>query len=73
MQEYLHSQWQRVTRRRSFLKGLGIFTATAATTPILTLEGRAEHLQKHRRLPSGDVAILRFLAAAEILESDLWE
>src|SRR5215471_60693 len=72
MQEYLHSQWQRVTRRRSFLKGLGIFTATAATTPILTLEGRAEHSKKRGRLPSGDVAILRFLAAAEILESDLW-
>jgi Ferritin-like domain len=73
MQEYLHNQWQRVTRRRSFLKGLGIFAASMSTAPILTLEGRAEHFQQQSTsLPSGDVAILRFLATAEILESDLW-
>jgi len=73
MQSYLYNQWQRVTRRRSFLKNLGIFTATVSAAPLLTLEGRAEHTQTKRgSLPSGDVAILRFLAAAEILESDLW-
>lgn len=73
MQSYLHNQWQRVTRRRSFLKSLGIFTAAMSASPLLTLEGRAEHMQKHTRsLPPGDIAILRFLAAAEILESDLW-
>ena len=73
MQSYLHHQWQRVTRRRAFLKGLGIFTATMSAAPLLTLEGRAEHSENQSAaLPSGDVAILRLLAAAEILESDLW-
>lgn len=74
MQSYLYNQWQRVTRRRSFLKSLGIFTATMSATPLLTLEGRAEHSQEHSGapLPSGDADILRLLAAAEILESDLW-
>ena len=28
---------------------------------------------RHRGLTKGDVAILRFLAAAEIIETDLWE
>src|SRR5260370_11858491 len=76
MQAYLEPQWQRVTRRRSFLKNLGIFSATLSAAPLLTLEGRAEHRQQKRSssssLPDGDVAILKLLAAAEILESDLW-
>lgn len=72
MQSYLHNQWQRVTRRRSFLKGLGIFTAAMSAAPILTMEGRAEHEQRQGTLPAGDAAILKLLAAAEILESDLW-
>jgi hypothetical protein len=73
MQAYLDQQWQRVTRRRSFLKSLGIFTAAVTASPMLTLEGRAEHTQPaSSSLPAGDVAILKFLAAAEILESDLW-
>jgi Ferritin-like domain len=73
MQSYLHTQWQRVIRRRSFLKSMGIFTATVSAGPLLALDGREEHEKKQSSaLPSGDVAILRFLAAAEILESDLW-
>jgi len=75
MQAYLETQWQRVTRRRSFLKNLGIFSATLSAAPLLTLEGRAEHQQKRSSsssLPDGDVAILKLLAAAEVLESDLW-
>src|SRR5260370_42498050 len=76
MQAYLETQWQRVTRRRSFLKNLGIFSATLSAAPLLTLEGRAEHRQQKRSssssLPDGDGAILKLLAAAEILESDLW-
>lgn len=74
MQAYLETQWRRVTRRRAFLKNLGILTAGVTAAPMLTLEGRAEHLQQlaTTTLPPGDVAILKFLAAAEILESDLW-
>jgi hypothetical protein len=33
---------------------------------------RAEDREENGRLDEGDVAILRFLAAAEIIESDLW-
>ena len=65
--------------RRTFVKR-GLTAAGAATvggglltrsTPLLAEErGREE---KSGRLTSGDAAILRFLAAAEILETDLWQ
>jgi len=60
-------------RRRSFLKGLGI-TGAAVTlgtgviakgVPLFAEEGNGS-------LTKGDAAILRFLAAAEIIESDIW-
>lgn len=60
-------------RRRSFLKGLGI-TGAAVTmgagvmakgAPLFAQEGSGS-------LSKGDAAILRFLAAAEIIESDIW-
>src|SRR6266478_6730107 len=63
----------REIRRRSFLKGLGV-TGAAATLgtgimakgiPLFAEEGSGS-------LTKGDAAILRFLAAAEIIESDLW-
>jgi hypothetical protein len=63
----------RKIRRRSFLKGLGV-TGAAATLgtgimakglPLFAEEGSGS-------LTKGDAAILRFLAAAEIIESDLW-
>src|SRR5256714_12123621 len=58
--------------RRSFLKtgaaaGAGLLGAPA----ILAHEGR--EAEKSGRLTKGDAAILRFLAAAEILETDLWQ
>src|SRR5689334_4338787 len=53
--------WDRVVRRRSFLGGLG-------TAGALMADGNSNG----RRLSRGDVAILRFLAAAELIESDLW-
>ena len=62
------------TNRRSFLKN-GAFAAGAATMsaglfaksfPALDLE------EKSGTLSPGDAAILRFLAAAEIIETDLW-
>jgi hypothetical protein len=39
-------------------------------------EAKADHTEDkdgRRRLTKGDAAILRFLAAAEILETDLWQ
>jgi hypothetical protein len=72
MQAYLETQWRRVTRRRAFLKNLGILTAGLTAAPMLTLEAREEHREKQTKLSPGDVAILKVLAAAELIESDLW-
>jgi hypothetical protein len=64
---------QRGTNRRSFLKG-GAVAAGAATLGAgflgKGLPAFAEEKSGH--LPPGDAAILRFLAAAEIIETDLW-
>ncbi len=69
-------QTKHSTSRRSFLrKGLVVggagaigagLLANGLPLPAFAEEGRAS-------LTRGDVAILRFLAAAEILESDLWQ
>jgi hypothetical protein len=62
--------------RRHFLKGLGIAGASlASVTTLLTTSGaEAEEFRRRfrRGLTQGDVDILRFVAAAEILETDLW-
>jgi hypothetical protein len=52
------------------LKGLGLIGAGAMMTTVGPLTKVAAAA---RKLSKGDAAILRFLAAAEILESDLWE
>src|SRR5438552_3147941 len=57
-------KWQRVVGRRSFLHGVGVAGATLAATTLAA--------QNKKKLPRGDAAILRFLAAAELIESDLW-
>jgi hypothetical protein len=62
--ESVSQKWQRVVGRRSFLHGVGVAGATLAATTLAA--------QGNKKLPPGDVAILRFLAAAEIIESDLW-
>jgi hypothetical protein len=64
--------------RRAFMKG-GVVAAGAATlgttllatgTSVFAAEGAEE---ASGSLTAGDAAILRFLAAAEILETDLWQ
>ncbi len=64
---------KRPVNRRSLLKG-GLLAGGAATLGVGTLgSGMAAFAQGNSaRLNSGDTAILRFLAAAEIIESDLW-
>jgi hypothetical protein len=57
-------------KRRSFLKGMGVAGAALSAGPLLATA--AEASQRASIITVGDVAILRFLAAAEILESDLW-
>src|SRR5580700_5377829 len=59
---------QSATNRRSFMrKGLGVAAIGAGV-----LTASRPMFGQSSRLSSGDIAILRFLAAAEILESDLW-
>jgi hypothetical protein len=68
--EEIHSHRRSLVRRRSFLKGLGL--AGAALLPasaLLTTKGKAQD----GSLTKGDVAILRLLAAAELIEADLWQ
>lgn len=69
--ENLSSQLQRIVQRRSFLKGIGVAGATLTAGALLNTELKAE-TRGSGKLTKGDAAILRFLAAAEIIESDLW-
>ncbi|MBV9678273.1 MAG: hypothetical protein JO185_18195, partial [Acidobacteriaceae bacterium] len=61
--------------RRSFIKK-GLSVAGAATATGLLSRGPAllarDGEESSGQLNKGDAAILRFLAAAEIIESDLW-
>jgi len=57
--------------RRSFLKNLGITGAALSAGALLATQVRADDARSGS-LTKGDAAILRFLAAAEIIETDLW-
>jgi hypothetical protein len=65
--------------RRSFLGtslavGVGaIGGGLLATAPTASAKDKDKGKDKGGRLTEGDTAILRFLAAAEILETDLWQ
>ena len=72
----LDSRGRRQVGRRSFLKGLGMAGATLLPASALLMgkaEGQLAGGDVSGSLTAGDAAILRFLAVAEILESDLWE
>jgi hypothetical protein len=56
--------------RRSFMKK-GLLAGGAATVGVGLLS-KTSSAQERGRLNPGDAAILRFLAAAELIESDLW-
>jgi len=58
-------------KRRSFRKCLSVAGAALSAGPLLATA--AEAAQRSAITTVGDVAILRFLAAAEILETDLWQ
>src|SRR5271166_100801 len=73
----IDSQLHRIVERRSFLKTAGIAGATLAASGLLAVNLRAQQAVEPEdegsgSLTAGDAAILRFLAAAEIIESDLW-
>jgi hypothetical protein len=67
----VQSQWNRVVGRRSFLKGVGL--AGAAVLPGSALLANRAMAGTVGKLTDGDIAILRFLAAVELIESDLWQ
>ncbi len=67
----VQAHWNQVIKRRSFLKGMTI--ASAAAVPGSALLASEAAASDPARLTDGDAAILRFLAAAELIESDLWE
>src|SRR5690348_13213328 len=64
--------------RRSFLRNLGLGAALLApgaalltrSTKVLAAGGKERN---EGELPRGDVAILQLLAAAELIETDLWK
>jgi hypothetical protein len=64
----LRTQWDRVVKRRSFLRAIGLAGAAVPMGALSSVDAAAEG----GRLGHGDAAILRFLVAAEIIESDLW-
>jgi hypothetical protein len=68
-QDDVHALWQRVVGRRSFLKGVGV--AGAAALPGSAMFA-SQAVAQSTGITSGDIDILRFLAAAELIEADLW-
>jgi hypothetical protein len=61
----VQANWQRVVRRRSFLRGIGVAGAAALPAGKLFADGP--------RLSKGDAALLRLAAAIEFIEADLWQ
>ena len=61
----------RSVNRRSFLKS-GVLAGSAATVGVGLMGGLKPALGQSSSLHDGDMAILRFLALAELIESDLW-
>lgn len=65
--------------RRSFLKALGIAGAAVASglaaSPAAWADrdGEGDRNRRRPRLRRGDADILRFVAAAELIETDLWQ
>ena len=67
------------TSRRSLLRtgvtigGAGTIGAGLLSAGLMNTNLAGAHRAANPSLTKGDVAILRFLAAAEILETDLWQ
>src|SRR5712672_3536117 len=72
-EEGLQRHWQGVVKRRSFLKGLGIAGATMSAGALLGGESSAQTTRSSGKLSKGDAALLKFAAAAELIEADLWQ
>jgi hypothetical protein len=66
----VQAQWRRVVGRRSFFRGVGLAGAAVVPGGAL-LASRA--IARSSAITKGDIAVLRFFAAAELIESDLWQ
>lgn len=64
-----------ITNRRSFLRrGLVVGGAGTVGAGLLSVGAFGTNTaQAHAAITKGDIAILRFLAAAELIEADLWQ
>jgi hypothetical protein len=66
--------WNKVVGRRAFLQRAGLASAVALPAAgIAASSAKARSLARTDEPTDGDFAILRFLCAAELIESDLWE
>ena len=59
-----------VNRRRGFLKTFGLAGAALSAGALFSSRGPAKAASG---VSKGDIDILRLLAAAELIEADLWE
>src|SRR6266853_1762244 len=59
----------RLVKRRSFLRGLGVVGAAVPASGLLATKANAAPSKPTK----GDVAILQFLLAVELIETDLWQ
>jgi hypothetical protein len=67
------TMFKKKSNRRSFIRDGMIAAGVATVGAGLAASGASTFgAQNSGRLTPGDIAILRFLAAAEIIESDLW-
>jgi hypothetical protein len=72
-QDNLQRHWEGVVKRRSFLKGISLAGATLTAGALMGKQLSAETTRSSRRLSKGDIALLRFAAAVELIEADLWQ
>jgi hypothetical protein len=72
-EESVQRHWQGVVKRRSFLKSLGIAGATLSAGALMGAKASAQDERSSGRLSKGDVALLKFAAAVELIEADLWQ
>lgn len=73
VEDNVQRHWQEVVKRRSFLKGISLAGATLAAGALMEKQLDAQTTRSSRRLSKGDVALLRFAAAVELIEADLWQ
>jgi hypothetical protein len=74
-EQELQRIWEGVVGRRAFLRRAGLATAVAVPASAVAVSSASakRHLGLGGGPSKGDFAVLRFLCAAEIIESDLWE